>query len=411
MRDDIPYRQMFLFALLATILTFWGCDEEKTEVQTEKVFRDLIVETVTGNGKIYPVTEVKISARVQGKIIELSVDQGDSVKADQVLLKLEREQYQAMLERAQSAQLETRANLKLAEQELKRQQDLFEQRLVAKSELEIAEAQRDRSLGQLRQAQAGVREAKDALERTVISSPIDGIVIQKNKEKGEIALGSQFQEDVILVVAQLSEMEVRIDVNENDIVKISKNDTAAVEIDAFPDTTFRAVVTDISNSAQVKGAGTIEEVTNFEVRVRLLDRLPTFRPGMSATADVATETRQEALNLPIQSVTVREQSTLKEERKGEAARASESDSSSEVTENRKSKKQAQMTEVVFVVNNGTVSMRPVTLGISDDAYYEVLGGLSAGDEVVTGPYRTLSRDLKDGQEIKVNNGSAAGKGD
>lgn len=389
--------------LIFFVIHFSACEDKKTEVQTEKVFREQIVEMVTGNGKIYPVTEVKISARVQGQITELSVEQGDSVRAGQVLLKLEREQYQASLSRARSALLEAKANLKLAEQALKRQQELFVQNLVSKADLETAEAQRDRSLSQVQQAQASVRETQDALERTIISSPIDGIVIRKNKEKGEIALGSAFQEDVILVVAQLSEMEVRIEINENDIVKVSEGDTTTVEIDAFPDTTFQAIVTDISNSAQVKGTGTIEEVTNFEVRVRLLDRLPAFRPGMSATADVATQKRQNAVNLPIQSVTVRSRSTLKQEEDDETARKNQSEETNEAPAGRKNRKQDDMIEVVFVVNNGVVEMRPVTLGISDDAYYEVLGGLEVDEEVVTGPYRTLSRDLKDGQDVTVNN--------
>ena len=376
--------------------------EPAIEVQTEKVFRDDITQMVTGNGKIYPVTEVKVSARIPGKIVAITVDEGDSVKAGQVLVRLERAQYLASLEKAKSSLMEAQANLTLAENEYLRAQQLFQQNLTSRAELDIAEAKFRQALGRLRQMEASVREAEDALRRTVLISPIDGVVIQKNKEVGEIALGSQFQEDVILVVADLSEMEARIEVNENDIINVSPGDTAFVEIDAFPDTLFKGMVTEISNSAITKGQGTVEEVTNFEVRVKLFHRLPDFRPGMSATADIATETHRNVLNVPIQSVTVRERKVLERKLSPEEERRQ---LSSETDEPRKKMRKAKkdLVEVVFVVKDGMVEMRPVKLGISDDSYYEVLSGLTEGEEVVIGPYRVLSRTLKDGDRVKVNN--------
>ena len=399
-----------LILLWGTAIFLSGCAEEVTEVQTQTVFRDKIVQTVTGNGKIYPVTEVNISARVQGQITKLDISEGDSVKAGQVLLHLEQEQYQAALERARSSQQEAQATVTLAKNALERTQNLFKENLVSTSDLESAQAEHDRAASRLKQAVASVKETNDALARTVISSPIDGIVIQKNKEVGEIALGSQFQEDVIMVVAQLSEMEVRIDVNENDIVDVEEGDTTSVEIDAFPDTTFLALVSDISNSAQVSGQGTIEEVTNFEVKVRLVEKLPKFRPGMSATADIATETRDDVVNVPIQSVTVRDREAMSitEKKSGERERASRADSEEASSEKVVSPKKGgqkfdPMLEVVFVIENGRAKMRQVQLGISDDGYYEVLSGLQEGDEVVTGPYDLLSRTLEDGQEVRVNN--------
>ncbi len=405
--------------LWGTAIFLPGCTEEPTEVQTETVFRDKIVQTVTGNGKIYPVTEVNISARVQGQITKLDINEGDSVKAGQVLLHLEQEQYRAALERARSSQQEAQATVTLAKNALKRTNDLFDENLISASDLESAQAEYDRATSRLKQAVASVKETNDALARTVISSPIDGIVIQKNKEVGEIALGSQFQEDVIMVVAQLSEMEVRIDVNENDIVEVEEGDTTSVEIDAFPDTTFLAMVSDISNSAQVAGAGTIEEVTNFEVKVRLIEKLPKFRPGMSATADIATESRNDVINVPIQSVTVRdrqEANSITEKKSGErerAARANEEDVEEEsvASPKKKTRKNDPLMEVVFVIKDGVVQMREVKLGISDDGYYEVLSGLNEGDEVVTGPYDVLSRTLADGQDVRVNNKRKSRQGD
>ncbi len=386
---------VFLFIAVIVVLNFTR-GEKAIAVQAEKVERRDITQTVTGNGKIYPVTEVKISARVQGKILALNVEEGDSVRAGQVLVRLEQRQYLAALDRAKSSLLGARANLKLAKSELDRTREMYQKNLVSLSDLETAQAKYDQALSQVQQAEASVKEAQDALDRTVISSPIDGVVIQKNKEVGEIALGSQFQEDVILVVADLSEMEARIEVNENDIVNVSEGDTAYVDIDAFPDTSFTGIVTEIANTGKTKGVGTMEEVTNFEVKIRLIDRLPAFRPGMSTTADIATETHRNVLSVPIQSVTVRERPTLKQKEGLEKRKTPE------VASSRPGKKRREETiEVVFVVEDGVAHMRPVKLGISDDNYYEILSGVSEGEMVVTGPFKILNRTLKDGEKVKI----------
>jgi len=377
--------------------------DEGIEVQTEKAFLDDITQTVSGNGRIFPETEVKISARVPGKILNIAVKEGDSVKAGQVLVRLEQEQYKAALERAESSLMEAKANLKLANSELKRAKELLDQNLISIAELEIAQAKYDQALSSLQQREASVNEAKDALEWTVLSTPIDGVVTEKNKELGEMALGSQFQEDVILQVADLTEMEARIEVNENDIINVNLNDSSEVEIDAFPDTTFTGYVSEISNSAETRGLGSIEEVTNFEVKIRLVDRLPSFRPGMSATAEVATETRKDVLNAPIQSVTVRDRKTLTRKRGIEEKEVEEPEEEITPKDKKSAKKEDDLVEVVFIVEEGVANMRPVTLGISDDNYYEITSGLQDGEEIVTGPYRVLSRTLKDGGKVKVNN--------
>jgi len=391
--------------IIAVLIGAYKSSQEKVvRVQTAKVFRDNITQTVTGNGRIYPVTEVKISARVQGKITEISVDEGDSVKVGQVLVRLERKQYLASLKRAQSSLLGARANLTLAGNELKRAKSLFRKKLTSKADLDVAQAKYDQALSTVQQMEASVSEAQDALDRTILSSPINGIVIQKNKEVGEIALGSQFQEDVILVVADLSNMEARVEVNENDIVNVALGDTTFIEIDAFPDSTFKGIVSEIANSAKTQSQGTVEEVTNFEVRIRLLDRLLSFRPGMSATADIATETHKNVLNLPIQSVTVREKSKLKRKSGLEKRLVKKEEESPKKNPGSKdNKKNKDMNEVVFVVNNGIAEMRPVKLGISDDSYYEVISGVKEGEEVVTGPFKLLSQNLKDGEKVKVDN--------
>ncbi|MFQ5583482.1 MAG: efflux RND transporter periplasmic adaptor subunit, partial [Calditrichia bacterium] len=374
-------------------------------VQTEKVFRDDITETVTGNGKIYPETEVKISARVAGKITSITVEEGDTVRSGQVLVTLEQEQYKATLTKAEYALTEAEANLTLAKNELKRTKELYEKNLTSAATLETAQAKYDQALSLMQQRKASVKEAQDALAWTVLSTPIHGVVIQKNKEVGEVALGSQFQEDVILVIADLKGMEARVEVNENDIIDVNLGDSAEVEIDAFPDTTFKGIVSEISNSAKTEGLGTVEEVTNFEVKIRLLNKLPSFRPGMSATADIATETHHDVLNVPIQSVTVRERKTLEKKRGMEEKNRKEKEEESIASKKkkRKKKKDEDLMEVVFVVNDGIAEMHPVKIGISDDNYYEAISGLEEGEEVITGPFRVLSRTLKDGQKVKVNN--------
>ncbi len=376
--------------------------DKAIEVQTEKVFRADITQTVTGNGKIYPVREVNISARIAGEILEINAREGDTVRTGQVLVRLDSKQYQASLDRARSMVLGARAQVNLAKSELERVKNLYQKKLAPLSEVQSAQAKYESALSQLQQAQASLKEAEDALEKTVLRAPMDGVIIKKNKEVGEIALGSQFQSDVILVLADLSEMEARVEVNENDIVDVSLGDTASVEIDAFPDTSFKGIVTEISNSAITKAQGTIEEVTNYEVKIRLLEKLPTFRPGMSATADIAVETHHNVLNIPIQSLTARERKTLQREKKLESTPAQRAATEEEsALKKKKKKKEKDLVEVVFVVQDGIAHMRPVKVGISDENYYEVLEGVNEGEEVVTGPFKVLSRTLKDGDRVKV----------
>ncbi|MFZ0390189.1 MAG: efflux RND transporter periplasmic adaptor subunit [Calditrichia bacterium] len=391
-----------VLVVAAIIFANLRSEEDAVEVQTEEAFRADITQKVTGNGKIYPMTQVNISAKVAGEILQLNAQEGDSVKAGQILVRLDSQQYEAMLDRAKSTILGARADVKLAKSEFDRVKQLHEKNLVSSSELEVAEAKYDRALSQLSQAEASLKEAQDALDKTVLKAPMAGTIINKNKEKGEIALGSQFQEDIILVLADLSRMEARVEVNENDIINVSLNDSARVEIDAFPDTSFLGVVREIANSAQTKGAGTMEEVTNYQVKIELLEKLPSFRPGMSSIADIATETHKNVINIPIQSLTAREPRELKRGAEGESTPA-EREAETIADKNQKGSQESDLVEVVFVNQDGIARVRPVKVGISDDNFYEVVEGIQAGEEVITGPFRILSRTLEDGEKIKVNN--------
>jgi HlyD family secretion protein len=368
--------------------------EKGTSVDVQYVEKGTIVQKVTGSGQIRPEVQVKVSANVAGKIMKLHAEEGDTVKKGQVLVELDQEQYTAMLDRAESTLLSMLAQEKKVKSELERNKDLYAKGLLSEAEFEAGQAEYDAAVSNSRQARAAVNEAKDQLSKTILRSDMDGIVTQLNKEEGEIALGAQFQEDVIMIVADLSKMEAAIEVDENDVVDISLGDTADIEIDAFTDTTFKGVVTKIANSATIKGLGTQEQVTNFEVTVALNDFNPKFRPGMSTTVDVITDTRKNVVKVPIQAVTVREKKTL-EKKPGVEEKASTPET--ETTEDTKAK---EFSEVVFCVEDNKAVAKPVKLGISDDQFYEIESGVNEGELVITGPFRILSRTLKEGDLLE-----------
>jgi HlyD family secretion protein len=368
--------------------------EKGEEVEAEEVKRGKVVQMVTGSGQIQPEVEVKISANVAGKIIRLYAEEGDQVKKGQLLVELDQDQYVATLKQAQSNAKSAIASEKQAKSEFNRARDLFKQGLMSDADYEAKEAAYEAAASRTEQAEASVDEARDRLAKTKLSSDMDGIVTQLNKEEGEMALGAQFQEDVIMIVADLSRMEAVIEIDENDVINISLEDTAAIEIDAFPDTTFQGIVTQIANSATVKSRGTQEQVTNFEVTVALIDPNEQFRPGMSTTVDVYTETRDGVLKVPIQAVTAREEKKLK--RNPDVEEPVEDDPGPDTDEKKKN-----MIEIVFCIEDGHAVAKPIELGISDDMYYEVKEGLTEGDQVITGPFRILSRSLKEGDLVRV----------
>ena len=369
--------------------------EKGIKVDVEEIQRGTIRQKVTGSGQIRPEVQVKVSARVAGKIMKLHAQEGDRVHKGQLLVELDQEQYLAAMDRAESTLLSMRASEKKVKSDLIRSKDLFNKGLMSEAEFEATQASYESAQSNTRQAEASVKEAKDALEKTRLHADMDGIVTKLNKEEGEIALGAQFQEDVIMIVADLKRMEAAIEVDENDVINVSMGDTSEVDIDAFIDTTFKGVVTQIANSATVKGLGTQEQVTNFEVTVALLDYNERFRPGMSTTVDIITETRQGVLKVPIQAITVRPEEQLKKE--PDIEEHAEND---EAVSEEKSDKKPKMIEVAFCAEDNRAVRKPVKLGISDDTHYEVLSGLDEGQLVITGPFRVLSRTLKSGDLIE-----------
>ena len=383
---------------------------EATPVQTAKVERLEIVQTVTATGKIQPETRVKISADVSAKITQLAVKEGDWVEKGELLLELDRERYVAAVERAEASLRSSQSNVRLcdenrqkAEKDHRRIRELFEQNLESQSSLDavyaayqVATATHQSALDQVEQLRATLKQSRDDLAKTRIYAPMAGTVSELNKEVGEIALGSQFQEDVILVVSNLEGMEALVDVDENDIVSIRLGQSAKIEIDALPDVVFHGEVTEIANSAKTQSQGTSEQKTEFEVKIAITDASDQLRPGMTATSDVITEVRDSALAVPIQSVAVRTPEELEREgEKGEAGEAGAVAAPAYVPDD------DGYVEVVFVVENGTTQARQVTTGIQSESHIEIVDGLAEGDEIVTGSYRAISKDLRNGSPVIV----------
>lgn len=388
--------------------------DKATEVQVEKTNRGRLVETVSGTGRVQPEVQVKISANVSARILELHVKEGDLVKKGDLLVRLDRERYEAVAEQASSGLKSAQAALEKSQNELRRIEEMYPRGGASQAELEAAQAQYKLNSANLEQAQAMLKQARDDLAKTSIYSPMDGIVSLLNKEVGEIALGAQFQEDVILVVADLSKMEVVVEVDENDIVNVSLQDTAKVEIDAYPDTTFKGQVREIAHTATTRGMGTAEELTNFEVKIALLELPHNLRPGMSATADVVTEVHESSLKIPIQCVVMREPAPpggFKKEdgKKSKKKKKAEPGEAQADTLTKPDSAQApgdpkpkpQPVEVVFRIQNGVAHQVQVKTGISSEMDIEIIEGLAETDTVVSGPFRTLSQKLKDGDQVKI----------
>lgn len=385
--------------IILIVLVVLGSKKEPViTVQTETVIRRTITQIVTATGKIYPEVQVTITPEVSGEITALPVKDGQRVRKGQLLLKIKPDFYDAIRDQAAAGLASSMASLSRSESEYKRMKDLFAKGLVSESELEQARSQYEITKAQHEQADASLKQTTENLRKTTIYSPMDGTVSELKVELGERVLGtSQFQGTTVMTIADLSRMEARVDVGENDVVLISLGDTARVEVDAFPERKFVALVYEIANTAKTKGLGTQEEVTNFEVKIRITDKNAPLRPGMSMTSTVETETKQNVIAVPIQSVTTR---SPKEEK------VEESEEGDQPSLPERQKKEVKVKEVVFVVDNGVAKTMSVKRGIADDSHVEILEGLEEGKEVVSGSFKAISRELEDGSKVKVDKGKS-----
>ena len=373
-------------------------------VETAPVARREIVQKVSATGMIQPKTQVKVSADVSAKITRLAVVEGQWVEKGAFLVELDRERYLAAVESAEASVRSAQANASLVQQNLMRTQKEFARTkelsasgLKSDAEFEadqaayqVEVARAEAAASQVEQAQAQLKQARDDLAKTTIYAPMAGTVSALNKEQGEIVLGSQFQEDVILVIADLSEMEAQVNVDENDIVAVAIGQTAEIEVDALTDQVLTGVVQEIANSANNLAGGGNTQKTEFAIKIGIVDPPASLRPGMTASADVATHSNDSALSVPIQSVAVRTLDQLT--RPGE----SRADAEARYTPDRDG-----FVEIVFCVDDGLAVARQVTTGIQSDEYIEILTGVDEGETIVTGSYRALSKELENGAAVTV----------
>lgn len=384
------------------------------EVQTAKASRERIVQTVNGTGKIEPKTQVKISADVSARITQLAVKEGQWVEKGALLVMLDRARYLAAVESAEALVRSAQANATLtgqnmdnAQKEFERSKSLLARGMEAQSNFDAKQTayqvevpRHKAAVEMVAQAQAALKQARDDLSKTTIYAPMSGTVSQLNKEAGEIALGSQFQSDLILTIADLSAMEAQVNVDENDIANIKVGQPADIQVDAMGGQVLHGVVREIGSSANATGAGTTQQKTEFEIKITITNPPGNLRPGMTATADITTKTNDHALSVPLQCVALRTVDQLL--KKGEKRKDAEA---------RFKPDHDGFVEVVFGVEGGHAVARQVTTGIQSEERIEILTGLKEGDEVVSGSYRAIAKDLANGAPIRINNERQPDKSD
>jgi HlyD family secretion protein len=398
--------------------------EPAITVQTEKVTRRNLTEIVVANGRIQPVVQVKISPEVSGEITELPVKEGQSVNKGDLILKIKPDVYIAARNQAEASykssiasQASAAATLRKAKADFRRSQGLLESKLIPLSDFDQVQASYDIALAQLTNAEHQVEmahallaSADEELAKTTMASPLTGTISKLNSQLGERVLGTvQNVGTDIMTISDLGQMEARVDVGEIDVVLIHPGQKARLEVDAFRDRKFTGVVTDIANSSKGSSSATSaaasssqsQDATKFEVRIRINEN-EVFRPGMSVSAEIETRSRTNVLTVPLASVTTR---APKPNTKNKGATTNQVNSSNQATTDsaatdKKPKESSKMSEVVFAVEGDHVKMLPVKIGISDDNYWEITDGLAEGQEIVSGGYRAINRDLDDGKKIR-----------
>jgi HlyD family secretion protein len=398
--------------------------EKPIPVTTDKAVRKTILQTVSATGKVQPETEVKISPEVAGEIIDLPVSDGLNVKKGDLLVRIKPDSYKALLEAQEAAistakatNLQQKATMLKTQQDLKRADDMFAKKTISIQEYNAAQAAADvakntyeSSVHEIERAQAGSSQARDQLSKTTVYSPVDGTVTILNSKLGErIVATGQFAGTEVMRVADLSKMQAVIDVNENDVPTVKVGDKANVKIDAYGDRKFKGTVAQIGNTGKTTGAGSQEEVTNFEVKINLDRDNVLLRPGLSCTADIETNMVKDAVAVPMQAVTIRTgEGNLSpeeiEKKKMKSAARDKGDNSAEYVNERQEKaiqreEHEKMAKVVFLKKGGKAQSVKVTTGISDDTFMEIKTGVQPGDEVISGSYSAISRKLKDGAKV------------
>jgi len=429
---------IFIIVIILLIVMSKNNGSESIKVTTEFAKKRTIIETVSANGKIQPETDIKISPYISGEVIQLNVKEGDKVAKGQLLAKIDPEIYKTTYERmnaqvnsqkanlanSRARQAQVEAQFKKSQLDFKRNKKLWNEKVISDSEFEavtssfeVAEAEVKAAKQsviaaeyQVSSSEASLNEAYENLTKTSVLAPNDGTVSKLNIEEGERVTGaSQFSSGTeIMRVADLSKMEVNVEVNENDIVRVNLGDTSIIEVDAYLDKDFTGVVTEIATSADIIGTS-VDQVTNFNVKIRILsdsykDMIPDdnhdyspFRPGMSATVEIQTETAHNILTIPIQAVTTRSDTASNNKNKDSNA---DEDIDNNDSDNEVEQKDEEIIEYVFIYDDGKAKIKKVEIGIQNSTYIEITEGLSEDEEVITGPYRAVSKRLKNNDAVK-----------
>jgi HlyD family secretion protein len=435
------------FGILARTLG-WLDTETGTLIETASAERRTITQLVSSSGIIRPEVEVILTPDVSGEIIELRVKEGDFVSQGDLLLRIRPDLYEARIDEIQASLLNARAREQQAMAGLLRARAFFQQQeqlyqrqmipniefVTAKTQYEAEQANHNAATFSVQSVEAQLRRAQEELRQTVIRAPMTGTISKLNVERGERVVGSvQMTGTEIMRIARMEQMEVEVRVNENDIMKVAVSDTARVMVDAYPGRTIQGIVTEIANSAIRRGEGTTEQVSEYLVKIRILtphnlthspaimqvsageelpeiSEAPFLKPGMSASVDIETRTVVNVVSVPIQAVTVRDFSLLKTDSSAEATTqkaSSDADTASATGDTTRAPQETgvsrqDMRRVVFVVEDGVAKMVEVETGINDDRFIHILRGIDQGNQIVTGSFRVLSRQLSDGDQVRVN---------
>ena len=397
---------LIIILIIGKKANWFGQNNDVIAVETQKVTPITLTQKVSATGKIQPELEIKLSSEVSGEIIELPIKEGQMVKKGDLLVRINPDIYQSIVKRS-AASLETvraslqqaDANFKEAQESYNRNKILFDKGVISKSDwdkatstYEVAKASRESARYNVQSAMATVTEAQDNLKKTVIYAPTNGTISKLSVELGERVVGTmQMTGTEIMRVANLGSMEVEVDVNENDIVKVNVGDSVNVEVDAYLKRIFKGTVTNIANTAN--STSSVDQVTNFKVKIHieessyqdLLKDKPAgyspFRPGMTATVDILTNTKKDVVAVPISAIMIKKKS--------------------EINPNTPKQDADKKQEVVFVLKNGKAELRTVNTGIQDNVNIEILSGISKDETIITGPYQTITKILKNGDKVNV----------
>ncbi len=416
-----------LVAAILVVANLTRSSEKAEKVKTAKAKQGRIVSLVNATGKVQPRTEVKISANVSGEIVSMPVIEGQRVAKGDLLIQIDARTYEAQLRSSEAGYEAAKANLayeqasaREAELTYNRIKALFDKNLASQQEFDAAETRYHTSTAsfesaeaRLKQAKASVDQARESLGYTKITAPIDGYVTNLPTELGEIVMGSlNYQASVIMVISDLSVIEVEVEVDETDISNVGLGQPVKIELDAFPDTTFAGRVSQIGNTAQVTGMGTQDQVTNFLVTILVVDTVPNIKPGMTATCDITTDERDGVINVPIGAVVLRDEALLKKDKKpgssDEGSAGATALSGTETSGDSVSNEKKKPLEGVFVVRDGRAAFVQVETGIADQQNIEIISGVQPTDVVIVGPFRTL-RELEDGEKIEAEDESKGNK--